>query len=100
MLEYPLDCIARVLDARVRGTGTGTIRRVCTDSRKIAPGDLFFALSGENFDAHRFVGEALARGAVAAVVDGARSAGLEPANGTLLEVADPLLALGALGAWH
>lgn len=42
---------------------------VSTDSRTILPGELFVALRGENFDAHRFVGEALRRGAVAALVE-------------------------------
>jgi len=66
----------------------------------VRPGDLFFALSGENFDAHRFVGDALAKGAVAAVVTSAGVAGQSPVAGPLLEVDDPLLALGRLGAWH
>jgi len=39
-----------------------------TDSRKIAGGELFFALSGERFDAHAFVPEVVSSGAVCAVV--------------------------------
>ena len=38
------------------------------DSRTIASGDLFFAVTGERFDGHEFVAAALADGAVAAVV--------------------------------
>jgi UDP-N-acetylmuramoyl-tripeptide--D-alanyl-D-alanine ligase len=38
------------------------------DSRTVAPGELFFAVRGERFDGHDFVGAALDRGAVAAVV--------------------------------
>jgi UDP-N-acetylmuramoyl-tripeptide--D-alanyl-D-alanine ligase len=38
------------------------------DSRTIKPGDLFFAVRGEKFDGHDFVGQAFAKGAVAAVV--------------------------------
>jgi UDP-N-acetylmuramoyl-tripeptide--D-alanyl-D-alanine ligase len=38
-----------------------------TDTRTLAPGDLFFALCGPNFDGAAFVAEALARGAVAVV---------------------------------
>lgn len=42
---------------------------VCTDSREAAPGSLFFALKGEQFDGNRYATKALAAGAVAAVVD-------------------------------
>ena len=45
------------------------VQRVCTDSRQIEKGDLFFALSGEHFDGHEFVGRAIEAGAVAAVVE-------------------------------
>ena len=48
-----------------------TITGWSTDTRTIAPGDLFFALSGPNFDGSAFVAEAFARGAVAAVKDDA-----------------------------
>lgn len=43
--------------------------RVCTDSRTVKPGDLFFALKGDNFDGNRFALQALADGAANAVVD-------------------------------
>lgn len=42
---------------------------VSTDTRKITPGSLFFALRGENFDANSFAAEALAKGAEAVVID-------------------------------
>jgi UDP-N-acetylmuramoyl-tripeptide--D-alanyl-D-alanine ligase len=38
------------------------------DSRTVAAGDLFFAVTGERFDGHEFVSTALNAGAVAAVV--------------------------------
>ncbi len=37
------------------------------DSRKIRPGEVFFAFPGENVDGHRFIGPALDAGAVAIV---------------------------------
>ena len=37
------------------------------DSRTVAPGDLFIALEGPNFDAHDFIKQALEGGAVAAM---------------------------------
>ncbi|MGD1841404.1 MAG: UDP-N-acetylmuramoyl-tripeptide--D-alanyl-D-alanine ligase [Thermonemataceae bacterium] len=44
-------------------------RRVATDTRTIAPGAIFFALKGENFNGNQFANEALEKGAVLAVVD-------------------------------
>ena len=42
---------------------------VSTDSRKINRGNLFVALSGENFDAHDFLHAVAAAGAAAVVVE-------------------------------
>lgn len=42
---------------------------ISTDSRRIEPGSLFFALSGENFDGNRFATDALDKGAAYAIVD-------------------------------
>ncbi|PKO60632.1 MAG: UDP-N-acetylmuramoylalanyl-D-glutamyl-2, 6-diaminopimelate--D-alanyl-D-alanine ligase [Betaproteobacteria bacterium HGW-Betaproteobacteria-18] len=46
------------------------IQRVHTDTRTLAPGDLFVALRGERFDGNDFLAEARARGAVAAICQG------------------------------
>ena len=43
--------------------------QVSTDTRKIVPGSIFFALRGASFDGNRFAAEALAKGAACAVVD-------------------------------
>lgn len=42
---------------------------VSTDTRKIAPNSIFFALRGENFDANTFTKEALEKGAKYVVID-------------------------------
>lgn len=42
---------------------------VQTDTRKLQPGCLFFALSGPNFDGNTFAAQALAQGAAYAIVD-------------------------------
>ena len=70
--------------------------RVTTDTRALAPGDLFVALKGERFDGHDFVAHALASGAAAALVADSRAASLD---GNLIAVADPLHSLGTLGAF-
>jgi UDP-N-acetylmuramoyl-tripeptide--D-alanyl-D-alanine ligase len=66
---------------------------VTFDSRAVVKDDLFFALSGETTDGHGFVGEALKRGAAAAVV----SRDVEAAGGTLIHVPDTMQALVSLG---
>ena len=43
--------------------------KVTTDSRKVAGGELFFALKGENFDGNLYTAKALEAGAAYAVVD-------------------------------
>lgn len=42
---------------------------VCTDTRKILPGGIFFALKGANFNGNKFAKEALKAGAAFAVID-------------------------------
>ncbi|MDR3479790.1 MAG: UDP-N-acetylmuramoyl-tripeptide--D-alanyl-D-alanine ligase [Burkholderiaceae bacterium] len=42
---------------------------VSTDSRKVAPGNLFVALRGERFDAHAFLPQVAQQGAAAVVVE-------------------------------
>ena len=86
--------LAWIPGARLVGDPATPILRVHTDTRSLAAGDLFVALKGERFDANQFLGDARARGAVAAIAHG----GLEAAGLAGLEVADSLVALGALAA--
>ena len=46
-----------------------------TDTRKLQPGDLFFALKGPNFDGNTYALQALEQGAAYAVIDNASCAG-------------------------
>lgn len=79
--------------ARVVGDASRTFTRVHTDSRTVAPGDLFVALQGERFDAHDFLADVVARGAAAVLVS--RETGLDvPA----IVVPDTRIGLGELGA--
>ena len=73
---------------------------VSTDSRAIRPGDTFLALRGERFDGHDYVRQAVAGGAVAAIVE---RSGAVPDGAAAIVVADALaayLALGALARKH
>lgn len=74
---------------------------VCTDSRAVTPGSLFFALKGENHDGHAFVNEVLEGGATAAVVSEITSIDhRHHVSGRLIHVPDTLAALGRLAAWY
>ncbi len=69
---------------------------VCTDTRKIQKGDLFFALKGENFNGNLFAVQAIANGAAYAIID-------EPPsiqNDQLIKVDNSLETLQALAAHH
>ncbi len=48
--------------------GDAEIRGVCVDSRRVQPGDLFVALVGWQQDGHRFIEDAIRRGAAAVMV--------------------------------
>ncbi len=77
------------------------VTSVSTDTRTIQAESLYFALKGENFDGHDFVKDALNRGATAAVVNDARRFDESMrASGRLVEVDDPLMALGRLATWY
>ncbi|MBI3902324.1 MAG: UDP-N-acetylmuramoyl-tripeptide--D-alanyl-D-alanine ligase [Nitrosomonadales bacterium] len=88
---------AQVLSGKLIGSDV-EFSAVSTDSRKIAAGDLFIALKGENFDGSAFVAGAASDGAVAALVNAASySGGTSPCP--LLLVDDTRLALGQLAAY-
>ena len=98
--------LAALLDGELRGDPPAQpLRAVAIDSRRVMPGDLFFALSGRRRDGHAFLAAAEAAGAALAVVrrsgPGEAEIGPPPAPGSCrLLVADPLLALQQLAAWY
>lgn len=54
-------------DMVVNQPDDANIRGIAWDSRKVKPGDVFFALVGQNFDGHQFVSTAVEMGAAAVV---------------------------------
>ena len=69
------------------------VQGVTIDSRSAEPGQLFVAIAGPRFDGHDFVGEAAARGAVAALVH--RDVSAPPGMG-VVRVADTTRGLADL----
>ena len=80
------------------GDGTTTVTTICKDTRTLQSGDLYWALVGDNFDGHDFVGAAAASGAAGAV--GSRSVSGLPDTFPLIRVDDTLSALQQLASWY
>ena len=73
--------------------------RIATDTRTIKTGDIFLAITGDNFDGHDYIDTAAAQGAVAAIVS--RPILTATANHIpQLIVNDTRLALGQLAAYR
>ena len=80
--------------ATLVGDAAVQVTRVHSDTRNLLPGDFFVALRGERFDAHDFLPQARAAGAVAALAE----QGLAEAGLPGLVVEDSKAALGELAA--
>lgn len=72
---------------------------VVTDSSKVKPGAVFVALKGERFDGHRFVGDALKRGAACVIVH-RKLPGAALGNAAVIQVNNTLDALGDLANYR
>lgn len=73
-----------------------TCKNVSTDTRKIIPGSLFFALKGDRFNGNTFAGKALEAGANYAIVDEKEYA----TDDRYILVEDSLKALQQLANYH
>ncbi|RLC55463.1 MAG: UDP-N-acetylmuramoyl-L-alanyl-D-glutamate--2,6-diaminopimelate ligase [Chloroflexota bacterium] len=99
--------LSRLLTAlpekKTRGALEVDVRGLTCDSRQVRPGDLFVAIKGLAADGHEFIPQAIARGAVACVVErGSLLPGsLNSPEFPLIIVPDSRAALAYLAAvWH
>ncbi len=100
-MDLTLGEIAEVLGAQLFCDGSTRIKRVSIDSRTLKKGMVFFALSGDRYDGHSFLGEVFEKGAAGAVVDEKKVSLNEYGNGKiLLKVADPLRALQDVASYY
>jgi len=109
---FTVEELREVISTKVlAGEGPGWmkqhIRQVSLDSRSIRHGDLFLAMKGDRLDGHDFVGTALARGAVGAIVHDSYDVGalaMRPGSKRtmpfILGVRDPLFAYQQLAMHH
>jgi UDP-N-acetylmuramoyl-tripeptide--D-alanyl-D-alanine ligase len=95
-MAWTLEEIVSATGGKVEGRAKASrFDEIVTDSSKVKRGSVFVALKGERFDGHRFVKDAINRGAGCLVVHEAlRAADLRSV--TAVKVSDTLRALGDL----
>ena len=94
-MNNTLGIIAEVIGAKMPSEYANIIiNDVVTDSRKVASGSLFFALSGEKQDGHDFVEESISLGAAGAVISRPMT------KGPFLLIEDTEVALHKMAAYH
>lgn len=82
----------------ISGAQRGLLSQVCTDSRRVQPGDIFVALKGEQFDGHTYIAQAVEAGAGAVIAEWfAKSL---PTHVLAIEVANTLRSLGDLAGYR
>ncbi|MEW6712348.1 MAG: UDP-N-acetylmuramoyl-tripeptide--D-alanyl-D-alanine ligase [Candidatus Riflebacteria bacterium] len=89
-IDWTAELIAEQSCGTIISKGNLPITGFSTDSRSIKPGNVYFALSGENFNGHQFIKSAFENGAVGVVV----SEDIDPVkSGFVIRVKDCLTAL-------
>ena len=73
---------------------------VSTDTRALKPGEVFIALQGEFFDGHQFLDQAMAQGAIAAIVNRHSVNHRETTPLPFLRVDNTLQAYQAIARWR
>lgn len=69
MEKITLDQIVEGVNGKILKQGkTIEFDKVSIDSRKVTPGDIFFALAGENFDGHSYLDKAIEAGAALCII--------------------------------
>ncbi len=97
------ELVSAIRGRLVAGRADRAIDVISTDTRRLPPGALFWALRGERFDGAAFVEEALAKGACGAVVpaDAVPDARVwQGRDVVLIAAGDPLRALQEAAAAH
>lgn len=98
-MDWPVaEWIEAVGGELIAGRPETRIRGVSTDSRKLAPNQLFVALRGPTFDGHDFCTEAVGKGAAALMVSRAEVARSVKEGVAVVLVEDTLAALGRLAS--
>jgi len=98
---FTADDLVRLAGGRLLARSDRPVRGGAVDSRVVHDGELFVALPGERTDGHAFLADAVARGAAALIVSRPIPDPGALGDVTIVRVADPLAALGAVAsAWR
>jgi UDP-N-acetylmuramoyl-tripeptide--D-alanyl-D-alanine ligase len=106
MFEIKLNELKRVVDGETPESslkGDQLLRGISIDSRKVDPNNIFVAIPGEKFDGHRFVGEAVEKGAKAVVIDREKKNIVPPevyGKTAVILVSDTKRALRDVALWY
>lgn len=98
MIECRVADLLCAVQGKLLQSGGDTFCGMSTDSRRIAPGDLFVPLVGERFDGHAYVTSSLKAGAAGCLCEHAPEEFVE--GKFYIEVADTMLALRDLASWY
>jgi UDP-N-acetylmuramoyl-tripeptide--D-alanyl-D-alanine ligase len=94
LASLSVDEIARAVNGRiVSGDPHGVCSGAAIDSRAVRGGEVFFAFAGEKTDGHRFLPDAFARGAGAAIVNRGAELPAVPEGANVIAVEDTFQAL-------
>lgn len=93
------EVISATRAARIQGLFQGSFRGVATDTREDLTGKLFVALQGERFDGHRYLEDAVQKGARGLLVSAPPPDSL-PREVVVFRVEAGLQALGDLALFH
>ena len=101
-VSFQADDAARWSTATLRqGPGATSFSGVSIDSRTLNAGELFVAIRGPHHDGHRFLDQAIARGASGLMLEqGEQLSEKAREDVAILEVKDGISALGALAKGH
>lgn len=104
-MELNVEQIAQATGGRIKAKKWEMFEGISTDSRRIAPRQLFVPLKGPNFDGHDFIESALKSGARGFLFQQERMTDkevwrlAEEHNASAIAVEDTLYALGELAKW-
>lgn len=99
MIQFTTQELCTALDGKLIAGVMGEFQGVSINSRTVESGQLFFAIIGEKLDGHRFVQDALNKGAAGAVVSQPLDVELEEGQ-FLIQVANTTQAMQQLAHYY